>query len=57
MFKEVMANMNLQVLPSISLLLFFAVFIGTVVWSFRKKSSEIYTEVSNNALSDGSLKK
>ncbi len=57
MFKEVMAAMNMDILPTIALLLFVTVFVGVVIWSFRKGSSKVYENVSSSALDDGVIKK
>ncbi|EQC43955.1 cbb3-type cytochrome c oxidase subunit 3 [Bacteriovorax sp. Seq25_V] len=57
MFKEAIAAVNMNILPTIALLLFVSVFVGVVIWSFRKGSSKVYESVSSNALNDGPLKK
>lgn len=56
MFKQVIAGMNLEILPTVALILFVSVFVGASIWVFRKKSKEIYHDISMNALNDGELK-
>lgn len=56
MFKQVIANMDMAIFPTIALVLFLGVFIGATIWVFRKRSSEIYQEISLNALEDGQKK-
>lgn len=56
MFKQVIASMNLEILPTVALILFVSVFVGAMFWVFRNKSSELYQEISKNALDDGKLK-
>lgn len=53
MKKEVIANMDISLLPTIGLLLFLAVFIGVLFWSFRKGTNELYKDISDKALNDG----
>ncbi|MEE3078471.1 MAG: cbb3-type cytochrome c oxidase subunit 3 [Bdellovibrionota bacterium] len=50
MRKEVFANMDLSTLPSIGLICFLAVFIGVLLWSYRKGSKDLYKEISNGIL-------
>lgn len=56
MFKQVIGSMNIEILPTIALILFVSVFAGASVWVFRKRSKEIYHDISVNALDDGELK-
>lgn len=56
MFKDTIASMNISILPTTALVLFLLVFVGVVIWSFRKGSKEVYETISNNALNDGTKK-
>jgi cbb3-type cytochrome oxidase subunit 3 len=55
MKKEVMANMDaaLTWMPVAALLIFLVVFIGVLIWSFRKGSDEVYKDAENTVLDDG----
>jgi len=57
MKKEVIASMDMSILPTIGLLLFLAVFIGVFLWSFRKGSDLTYEEAGLKALDDGDVVK
>ncbi len=50
MRKEVFANMDLSVLPSIGLMCFLLVFVGILIWSYRRGSKDLYEEISNGIL-------
>ena len=53
MKKEVIANMDMSILPTIGLLLFLGVFIGVLIWSFRNGSTKLYEQVMDSALDEG----
>lgn len=55
MFKELMASMDLSILPTIALLIFSSVFTGVMFWTHRKGSKELYDKVASEALKDGQL--
>lgn len=53
MKKEVMALANFETLPIIGLFCFIAVFIGMLIWIYRKDANKIHNEISQSALNDG----
>ncbi len=46
MFAAILDSMNFTPWAMFSLLLFFSVFIGVLVWVFRKGSSEFYQSLA-----------
>ena len=55
MKAEVMANMDaaLTWLPVAALFIFLIVFVGVLIWSYRKGSDKVYDQVSHSALDEG----
>ncbi len=53
MKKQVFESFDLTILPSIGMVLFLTVFIGMIIWVFRKNSKEIYQEMSQIPLEEG----
>lgn len=45
MIREALSQLHWSVLPVISMLLFASVFVGAVIWVYRKESKAIYAEV------------
>lgn len=56
MFKQVFAQFDAPIWPSIALLLFFAVMCGSFLWVYRRGSKEIYKATSNLPLIDDNFK-
>ena len=56
MRKEVFANMDLSILPSIGLLCFLFVFIGVLFWIYRRGSKDLYKEISSTILEENKTK-
>jgi|LakMenEpi03Aug12_release.lakeMendotaPanAssembly.Ray.scaffolds.fasta_scaffold3690609_1 hypothetical protein len=52
MIREFLSHVHWSALPIVSMLLFIAVFVGAVVWVFRKESSEVYAELGNLPLDE-----
>ena len=57
MKKEVMENMSelMAFMPVIALFIFLTVFIGVLMWSFRKDGKELYDKAAADCLDDGQL--
>jgi cbb3-type cytochrome oxidase subunit 3 len=47
MIREVLSHFHLPFLSCIGLLLFMGVFIGALMWVFRRGSKELYTAMSD----------
>lgn len=47
MKQSVLAGFDWTILTNIALLIFLTLFIGIVIWVFRKDSSKIYQEASS----------
>lgn len=56
MKSTVLANWNMPLLSSFALLLFVAVFAGVLFLIFRKNSKDLYNNVSQMPLNEGSNK-
>ncbi len=52
MKRQVFENFDLTILPSIGMILFLSVFLGMVIWVFRKNSKQIYSEMSQIPLEE-----
>ncbi len=52
MIRNVLANFHLSGMTAIGMLLFIAVFVGTLFWVFRKNSKNFYNKISNLPLED-----
>jgi cbb3-type cytochrome oxidase subunit 3 len=52
MIREALAHLHWSWLPVISMLLFSAVFVGVLLWSYRRGSAEIYKEMSQLPLNE-----
>jgi len=46
MIRDFLANLHWSTLPVISMFMFLSVFIGAILWVFRKDSTEIYNGLS-----------
>lgn len=53
MIREVLAHLHWSTLPVISMFLFLSVFVGAVLWVFRKDSKTIYEKLGNLPLDRG----
>ncbi|HTL11916.1 MAG TPA: cbb3-type cytochrome c oxidase subunit 3 [Bdellovibrionota bacterium] len=53
MIQSVLSHYPLTGLTCVGLLLFFAVFMGALLWVFRKGSSAVYTNLQNLPLQEG----
>ncbi len=53
MMRQVMESAGLQNWPSISLAIFFTLFLFALLWIFRSGSSDFYRRLGNLALEDG----
>ena len=53
MKSQVFKNFDLTILPSIGMILFLIIFLGMIIWIFRKDSKSIYKELSNIPLDEG----
>ena len=45
MIRDFLSNLHWSTLPVISMFLFISVFLGAVIWVFRKESTEVYQEL------------
>ena len=45
MMREFLSHLHWTWLPVISMFLFMSVFVGAVIWVFRKESKEIYRDL------------
>ena len=52
MKRQVFENFDLTILPSIGMILFLSVFLGMVIWVFRRNSKQIYNEMSQIPLEE-----
>ena len=52
MKQVVLAGFNWTFLTNIALVIFMTLFVGILIWSFRKDSSKIYKEASEMPLVD-----
>lgn len=52
MKKQVFENFDITLLPSLGMILFLVLFIGVVIWVFRKSSEKLYHEVENLPLEE-----
>lgn len=48
----VLSQFNLPILPTLSLLIFFGIFVGALFWVYRKGSSEFYSEIEKLPLKE-----
>jgi cbb3-type cytochrome oxidase subunit 3 len=46
MIREFIGHLHWSALPVISMVLFMGVFVGALLWVFRKESGEVYSELS-----------
>lgn len=46
MFKQVLAQENIAIWPSLALVLFFLVMCGAILWSYRRGSDETYEHLA-----------
>ncbi|MBS1958558.1 MAG: cbb3-type cytochrome c oxidase subunit 3 [Bdellovibrionales bacterium] len=46
MIRDVLSQLHWSTLPIVSMLLFASVFVGAVIWVYRKNSKAIYEEAS-----------
>lgn len=45
MIRDLLTHLHWEYLPVLSMFLFFSVFIGAVLWVYRKESKRIYEEL------------
>ena len=53
MIREALANLHWSWLPVISMGLFFGVFLGVLIWVYRKESKQVYHYMENLPLEEG----
>jgi len=53
MKQIVLANINSPLLPMLGLALFIALFVGILLWIYRKDSNEHYKTMENLPMNDG----
>ena len=47
MIRDTLAQLHWSVLPVVSMLIFLSVFIGVLLWAYRKESTSIYEQMEN----------
>ena len=47
MIRDALAHLHWSVLPVVSMFMFMSVFIGVLIWVYRKDSNHIYKEMEN----------
>lgn len=52
MIREWLSHLHWSTLPIITMMMFISVFVGAVIWVYRKKSGEIYAQISRLPLED-----
>ena len=52
MIREFMSHLHWSTLPVVSMMLFMAVFLGALLWVFRKESQVVYSELSQLPLNE-----
>ncbi len=52
MIRQVMENAGLTFFPMLSLVIFFTLSIGVILWTWRKGSKKFYSDFSEFALTD-----
>ena len=52
MIKELVMQMHWSFLPVVSMGMFISVFLGALIWVFRRESNTVYTELQSLPLSD-----
>lgn len=53
MHRNVLTHFPFMSLVIFGQLLFFAIFVGAIIWVYRRKSGEFYRQLSNMPLDDG----
>lgn len=53
MHRDVLTHFPFMTLVIFGQLLFFAIFVGAIIWVYRKKSGAFYQHLSNMPLDDG----
>ncbi len=52
MIRELLSHLHWSALPVVSMMLFMAVFLGAVIWVFRRESQSVYAELSRLPLQE-----
>lgn len=55
MKSEVLTNSGLSILPTVAMVLFVLVFIGVVIWTFKKSNNEVFKASEQIPLDDSNL--
>ncbi len=55
MIREALANLHWSYLPVVSMMMFFGVFVGVLIWVYRRESNRIYGEMGNLPLQNDSI--
>jgi len=53
MIREALSHLHWTTLPVVSMMMFFIVFLGVLVWVYRKDSTKVYHEMENLPLDSG----
>lgn len=52
MIREALANLHWSYLPVVSMMMFFGVFLGVLIWVYRKESHRVYHEMGTLPLQE-----
>lgn len=52
MIRDWLSHLHWSTLPIITMMMFICVFVGAVIWVYRKRSGEIYAQVSRMPLEE-----
>ena len=52
MIREAIGALHWSYLPVISMFMFLSIFLGSLIWVFRKGSKEVYSELSQLPLAE-----
>lgn len=52
MIRDTLAHLHWSVLPVVSMLMFLSVFVGVLIWVYRKESHRVYQEMGNLPLQE-----
>ena len=54
MIRELLTHVHWSILPVVSMMLFISVFVGSLIWVFRKESSSVYVKLAALPLEESS---